>query len=385
MSADEPVATDDLLAAFDRQIRGCELLGSPWTAAVLRVLREDIAAGGPVRGLFADYTLPPHPSAAALRVAGGLNVLAAEDPESSALVLGDLHPSRRRDGHQDPRFATAVLDAVRAGGALLGDFLSRPVQTNEVHRSGALVPGLLEIAGRIDLPLDLFEIGSSGGLNLLCDRFHYRLGDRSLAPEEAGAGSVVWIEPAWSGAPCPDAAPLRVRNRSGVDPTPLDLRDPTVARRGRAYVWPDQAQRLANFDAAVELLGRSDVHVETGNAARWLPAELPVRAPGACAVVLHSIMWQYMPPEDRSAVEAAIREEGDRATPERPLAWLRFEPRRDALSCELTLDLWPRAPDADRERLAWTHPHGTRVHWLAPASPDRFARAGPFQEDRPLA
>jgi hypothetical protein len=384
MSGELPVTTEELLAAFDRQTRGCEMLGSPWTAAVLRVLREDIETGGPARELFRDYRLPPHPSAAALRVAGGLNALATEEPPSRVPALGALHPSRRADGHRTPGFVDAVMEAVLAGSDVLADFLARPVQTNEVQRSGALVPGLLEIAGRSGLPLDLFEIGSSGGLNLLWDSFACRFGDRTIGPDPEVGETRVRIEPGWSGAACPDVGSARVRTRRGVDLTPLDLRDPAVRRRGRAYVWPDQQRRLANFDAAVDLLRESEVRVEAGNAAAWLPGALAERDAGACAVVMHSVMWQYMPPEDRQAVEATIRAEGARALPERPLAWLRFEPRRDAVGCELTLDLWPRPDEGTRERLAWTHPHGSRVRWLAADAKDRFADSGPFEEDRVL-
>jgi hypothetical protein len=377
MTTGRAVTTDELLAAFDRQIRGCEMLGSPWTAAVLRFLRDDLEAGGTTRALFSDYQLPPHPSAAALRLAGGLNALATAAAPTAGAALAALHPSRRDDGHRAPTLRAAVLDALDGDDGTLTDYLARPVQTNEVHRSGALAPGLLLVAARTGLPLDLVEIGSSGGLNLLWDRFALRLGDAAFGP----ADSDVRIEPAWSGAACPRPGDVTVRARRGVDLTPLDLRDPAVVRRGRAYVWPDQRRRLANFDAAVRLLCDSKVEVEAANAAAWLPGVLEGRAAGGCTVVMHSVMWQYMPPEDRSAVETAIRVAGEDAPEDRPLAWLRFEPRRDARGCELTLDLWPCAADSMRERLAWTHPHGTRVHWLAEDAPDRFATAAPFVED----
>ena len=48
---------------------------------------------------------------------------------------------------------------------------NQPVQTNEVQRSWLLLPGFLATGGGA---LDLIELGSSGGLNLLWDRYRHR-------------------------------------------------------------------------------------------------------------------------------------------------------------------------------------------------------------------
>ena len=97
-------------------------------------------------------------------------------------------------------------------------------QTNEIARSAMLLPGFLTVARETGLPLDLFEIGASAGLNLLFDSFHYRYGDAEWGdppPRPVGAGG------AW---PCCSAdwrhkrsPSLRLRHRAG-----------RLRRRGRA-------------------------------------------------------------------------------------------------------------------------------------------------------
>lgn len=362
-----------LIEAFQRQAAACTRLGSPWTAAVLACLADDLQDHGPTAALLHDWTLPPVPSAVALRLAGALNalVLDGRSPELAA-----LHPVGRRPA---PDAAAVPIDSARRGPlfeatrgtvaahpGFIADFIRHAVQTNEVQRSAVLAPGLLEVAARTGAPLRLREIGASGGLNLLADRWCYRLG----ALRWGDAGSMVRLTPHWQGPEPALPMDFRILERRGVDIHPLDFRDDAVVRRGLAYIWPDQAARVANFRAAVRALRASPVRVEAGDAAHWLPTVLDPRD-GVATVVFHSIMWQYMPPATRTAVEAAIRSAGATATTAAPLAWLRYEPLRDGDAFELTLDLFAGPERPPRERLAWVHPHGASVHWLAPDDPQK--------------
>jgi hypothetical protein len=56
-------------------------------------------------------------------------------------------------------------DAVRS-------WLDGPPQTNEVGRAAARLGGLCHLAAVAALPVRLFEIGSSAGLNLRADHFY---------------------------------------------------------------------------------------------------------------------------------------------------------------------------------------------------------------------
>jgi hypothetical protein len=141
---------------------------------------------------------------------------------------------------------------------------------------------------------------------------------------------------------------------------PLDLaRD---ADRMLAYLWPDQPERLARMEAAVALARADPPEVLAGDAADFLDRRLML-AEGRAVVVFHSIAFQYFPDTAQARIRARMEAVGAAATPERPLAWLRFEADDPAASAPptLRLRLWPEGID---RLLAAAHPHGASVRWL---------------------
>ena len=146
----------------------CDRLGSPLYARLLEHAATDVAAGGPVRELLRGHESDSPGSALALRLMGSMHrlVLEGQVPE-----LAPYYPSvgGRADAEAAwPVFRTAVERHARA----LGMLLERPVQTNEVGRSSALLGGFLLVA-RTGLPLRLLEVGASAGLNLRWDLYRY--------------------------------------------------------------------------------------------------------------------------------------------------------------------------------------------------------------------
>jgi hypothetical protein len=354
----------ELLQALALQAGACERLGSPFTARVLRALGASLERDGALAALLADWHLPPVPSALALRLAGALHALVLD---GAAPGLAAFYPDGPASGREEPSgddrsLERAVEAALVVHGPVLADFLAQSVQTNEVQRSAVLLPGLLEVARRVQAPLRLLELGASGGLNLLPDCWHYRFGRRGWGTPDAP----LHLAPAWSGPLPPLEAPLAIRARRGVDLHPLDFRDDAVVRRGLAYLWPDQRERTQRFRIAVTALRASAVRVEQGDVAVWLPRALDDQAGEGPTVVFHSIFWQYLPPETRRVTEAAIRDAGARASAAAPVAWLRYEPEADGRHFELTLDLWPGP--GERIRLARAHPHGASVDWSGEAA-----------------
>jgi hypothetical protein len=339
-----------VLSAFAKQIGWCESLGSPFTARVLTILRDDIAAGGASAELARAWPGDPVADALALRMAAGLHALALAE---SAPALVPCYPPSAATIEQ---LRTVVLDAVREHQSAIRAFLSSPPQTNEVGRSGVLVGGFLQIAKETALPLRLLEIGASAGLNAIWDRYQYHIGAVGWGDPQ----SPVRISPSWEGPSPPIDAPIRVIKRLACDIAPVDLEDPAQRLRLRAYVWADQRERLSRLESAIDLARAHGPRVERADAADWVRTKLREPAASSATVLYHSIMWQYLASETQADIQASLERAGDRATSAAPLAWLRFEPSNSVSRPELRMTLWPGARDV---RLAVAHPHGSSVQW----------------------
>jgi hypothetical protein len=167
------------------------------------------------------------------------------------------------------------------------------VQTNEVQRSWLLLPCFLEVARRSGVEtLDLIELGPSAGLNLVWDRYGYRYEQGSWGRD--GAALVLSGE---ERRPVPArllTLEPRVRQRRGIDLAPLDVTRPGDALLLKAFVWPDQRERLDRLDRAVETLRAQPPVLERGDAVERLPELLAERLPGALTVVFQTAVRGYL-------------------------------------------------------------------------------------------
>ncbi len=348
-----------LKLAFDFQIAACQSLGSRFSALVLKIIADDIEAGGPFADLVAPWaewdarTLVE--AAAPLRLLGGLHhlTLSGADP-----ALAAQYPAAR----EEPDLAglsAAMLAAGRVHTDHFAGFVASPPQTNEVRRSLCLIGGFLTVARETGLPLRCLEIGASAGLNLNWDRYRYDLEDGSVWGDSA---SLVRLDGEWTGAAAPFDVAARVAERAGCDRAPIDLADPDSALRLQAYVWADQPDRLARLRGAIALAQAFPPSVEAEDAGVWALGTASPR-PGVASVLYHSVVWSYLSAETRAAVEEAIRRAADLARADRPFAWLRMEPRSadPTAPMEVRLTLWPGGVERS---LAHVHPHGAKVLWL---------------------
>jgi hypothetical protein len=339
---------------FRRQAEWCAQLGSPFTALVCKVLHERLTESSAFGARLLNWPGRPDADVIAGRACAALNFYAREGYPA----LAPLYPPHPLPGEEE--FWRGAEVAIRDLDERLTRFLDSAPQTNEVARSAALLPGYLRIAGRTGLPLSIREIGSSAGLNLGFDRYAYDYGAFTWGRPDAE----VKIACEWRGEVEPLAGAIEVAERRGCDILPIDARDPAARARMLAYIWPDQADRLARAEAALDLAAQLGPRVETIDAALFAERELRAGAPGNALVLAHTIFWQYLAPPTKATVRAAIAEAATHATQASPFAWLRLEAeaeeRRGAV---LRLSLWPDGP-VD-EVLALASFHGQWIEWRA--------------------
>jgi hypothetical protein len=200
-----------------------------------------------------------------------------------------------------------VGTALRDEQPFLRDWIAAGrVQTNETQRCWWLLPCFLEVVRRLDTDvLDCLELGCSGGLNLLWDRYGYAYANGSWSP---ASNSLLLVGEERGGRVPAELLALRprVRSRVGVDQAPPDLRTDHGVLLLKSFLWADQPERLARLDAAVEEWRADPPEIVTGDIVDELPALL-ARKPD---LVWTTAALNYLPAERQERVRALVAEAG---------------------------------------------------------------------------
>jgi hypothetical protein len=311
---------DQIAQACLDQAEWARKLGSPMYEALLCRMADDVRAGGPCLAALEPH-MPRSRTLAPLLLLAAIHRMVLEGQLPGA---ARFYPSAGGHADEDALWPYLLEAFPRA-------VVPACVQTNEVERSRALLPGFVEVVRQTGLPLRLLEIGASAGLNLRWDHF----------PFLDVPGTV------------------RVAERRGCDLNPID---PTLDESRGAllcFVWPDQTDRLQRLTEAIEIARRVPAPVDLSDAVDWLRAHLADPRPGVATIVYHSIVLPYLTDENRENLRRVIEDAGGRATREAPLAWLSMEPGTD--HADVHLAIWP---GGERRLIAQAGLHGRDVEVL---------------------
>jgi len=325
------------------QARQCRLMGSPLTGALLEGAATSLRHGGVVADVVEPYLDLPPGAVPSLRFAGALHRLVLE---RKAPELALHYPSVGGTAPEEGVWPAAE-QTCRAHVDELRALMARPVQTNEVGRSAVLFGALGLLGG----PVRLLELGASAGLNLRCDHFAYATGDLVLGD----TASPVRLRVPWENAP-PAIRPFTIVDRRGCDPNPLDPTTTDGRLTLTSYVWADQVDRLERLRGALDIAARVPAPVERAGALEFLTRELSSLTDDVTTVVWHRVVWQYVDPAERQAVDDLLASCG------RPLVRISLEP----VAVDGTYVFQVHAvsyPSGRRVQLADALGHGPPVRW----------------------
>lgn len=340
-------------SAFDNQIDYCEKNDASITARVVRALRDAVAenGGGAFLQRIRNWPGVPLADGLPLRAAGGLHGLHLS---GCASELAPIYAGQAADD------LSIVRSVSEAHAEWLLPWLDGPPQTNEAGRSAGFAAGMLWLADQgLPAHFEPIEIGASAGINLMMDRFAWNLGGVVVG----AAHPILTFKPEWRGSPPPEHQ-LQIGTPVGCDIAPLDLTDPAQAIKLRAYIWPEHTERFARLEAAIAEAQMRPPLLTKMHAADFVAERLASpQAEGTTRVLVHSIVWQYLPDEEKRAITAAMEAAGSRATKDRALAWIALEADRVAMAHGLRVRCWPGS--GQTHRLAAAHAHGAWLEWLA--------------------
>lgn len=317
---------------FAQQARASLLAGSPLYAVLLLHAIADLEAEGVTWRLVRDHVAPGRGNAIALRVTAAVHrhVLTGRAPTLERFFAST-------GGSDSPHEAwPPFLAHMEAHEEELVPLVGLGCQTNEPGRASALMIGLLHVAKRFSHPVDLIEIGCSGGLNLRLDHFRYG-GDGQAWGD---LGSPVDLTGFWVDIdPVPDVT-VEVASRLGVDPFPIDATTEEGRLAITSSVWGDMGWRFRVLDGAFALSRAIPAPIVEADGVDWVEQNLTT-TPGRTTVLMQSVMREYLSEEAKQRLDAAVAAVGATATEDAPLAWIELEPITLIRRHGLRVTMWP--------------------------------------------
>jgi len=237
--------------------------------------------------------------------------------------------------------------------------MTHSVQTNEVGRCAVLVPAFGLVAAQTKRqPLTMIEIGSSAGLTLLWDHYHYRYED---GLECGDPNSPVKIECSLRGKMRPPILGQlpKVTSRTGIDLSPIDVNNAENVQWLRALVWPDNQKRARQLEPAIRLVKQAPPRIITGNALDLLPSLIETVPEKTPLCIYHSFTLTLATREPREKLHSLLT----KASEKRDLFLVWVEWPTDSETPLLGLAKFSNGVKTEII-LARCHSHGEWLEWM---------------------
>lgn len=236
--------------------------------------------------------------------------------------------------------------------AILDLIAVRRVQTNEVRRCAFLMPAFnLVYQQNHQNPLAMIDVGTSAGLNLLWDQYHYNYNGQTYGNLDAP----VQIQTELRGDKHPslnDPLP-EVTYRIGLDLHPVDVKEPDQAAWLRALIWPEHKDRHHMLRAAIQMFINNPQTLRTGDALQTVPQTLNEIPSNTTLCICHSFTLNQFSPEMREQFDTLLTTHSKI----RPIY------RISAEGNSLDLRTYNQGK-CTTQNLAEVNPHGRWINWL---------------------
>jgi len=274
--------------------------------------------------------------------------------------LAAFYPSLNNDSkHYDfayPYFRNFVLEHKNEIDRII---TTRFVQTNEVGRCAILVPAFeLVVRKTKNRPLALIEIGSSAGLTLLWDRYHYQY-NKTL--QCGNPNSPVQVECLLRGEkrpPVPNRFP-EIASRLGIALNPVDLNDPENVQWLRALVWPEHQKRANQFELAIQMARHDTPQIVRGDALELLPSLIDRVQGDPQLCIFHSFTLSLASRKPRERLELMLA----KASEKRHLFHISLEWPKNSETPLLSIASLNNGENTEKV-LARCNAHGEWLEWL---------------------
>lgn len=340
-------------------------------APLYAALAAGIARDRSLHGLL--FHAPPAQRFPVLLFAAVHDLLLADPSHPLAQWYPNLTDNHRSPS--DPALLTTFASFIDDHApAIMATLSSRSVQTNEVGRSGLLLPALTMAASNFG-ELALLDVGTSAGLTLLLDQYHFTYWRDGEKFADLGPPSSVEINVDVRGTgPTPETIPT-IATRCGIDLHPIDVTDPSAARWLEACVWPDQPARFQRLRAALAIAAAAPPEILAGDAVASVRPALERLTRRGHPVVTNSWALNYLSADQ----ERAYVTELDRFGSDHDLSWVFAESPAltpglpwetefdDPHLTVLSMTTWYNGERTQRH-LASAHPHGYWLHWMPSAA-----------------